>query len=122
MKACMAGKGVELHLLGLLSIYERFGKDLGILSEPKIFNDNGWRTLRHDTLSTTSNPDPHGVILSGFGPVVDDGFGICYTIIEDRITFTITSRSGMKDVLDQLAENLTQALSEMSTVMQSETI
>ena len=122
MKACMAGKGVERHLFGLLSIYERFGKDLGILREPEIFNDDGWRTLRHDTFSTTSNPDPHGVVLSGFGPVVDDGFGICYTIIEDRITFTITSRSGMQDLLEQFAENLTQALSEMSNIMQSKTI
>ena len=87
----MAGKGVERHLFGLLSNYERYGKDLGILNEPEIFTDVGWHTLRHDTFSTTSNPDPHGVVLSGFGPVVHDGFGICYTIIEDRITFTITT-------------------------------
>lgn len=119
MKGCMAGKGVERHLFGLLSIYERFGKDLGILSEPEIFKDSGWHTLRHDTFSTTSNPDPHGVVLSGFGPAVDDGFGICYTIIEDRITFTITGRSGMRKELEQFIVNLTQAFSEMSRVMQA---
>ena len=100
MKACMAGKGVERHLFGLLNIYEQHGDALGLASEPQIFSDRGWLKLRHDTLSTTSNPDPHGVVLSGFGPVVEDGFGICYTIIEDRITFTITSRAGMQDELE----------------------
>jgi hypothetical protein len=64
--------GVEKHMFGLQSIYERIGRNLGIHSEPKIFNDRGWIRLRHDTLSTTSNPDPHGVVLSGFGPVVND--------------------------------------------------
>jgi len=117
MKACMAGKGVERHLFGLLSIYERFGNDIGIFSEPEIFRDIGWLTLRHDTLSTTSNPDPHGVVLSGFGPVVDDGFGICYTTTNDRITITITSKSFMKDSLEQFSENLKRAVMEMSALM-----
>jgi carnitine O-acetyltransferase len=117
MKACMAGKGVERHLLGILNVYEQQGDVLGIASEPKIFSDRGWLTLRHDTLSTTSNPDPHGVVLSGFGPVVDDGFGICYTTIEDRITITITSGSHMKQSLDQFERYLTQALLEMSDLM-----
>jgi len=119
MKACMAGEGVERHLFGLLSMYEKYGKALGMASEPKVFSDKVWQRLRHDTLSTTSNPDPHGVVLSGFGPVVDDGFGICYTIIEDRITITITSRSDMKQCLDQFESYLTEALLEMSCVMQN---
>jgi len=117
MKACMAGKGVERHLFGLLSIYERFGNDIGIFSEPEIFSDTGWLTLRHDTLSTTSNPDPHGVVLSGFGPVVDDGFGICYTTTGDRITITLTSKSFMKDELEQFSVDLKRALMQMSALM-----
>jgi carnitine O-acetyltransferase len=119
MKACMAGKGVERHLFGLLNIYEQYGDALGLVSEPQIFSDRGWLTLCHDTLSTTSNPDPHGVVLSGFGPVVDDGFGVCYTTIEDRITITITSRSHIKQSLDQFEMYLTQALLEMSGLFQN---
>jgi carnitine O-acetyltransferase len=117
MKACMAGEGVERHLFGLLIIYEQYGDALGLASEPPIFSDRGWLRLRHDTLSTTSNPDPHGVVLSGFGPVVDDGFGICYTTIQDRITITITSRSHVKQSLDQFEIYLTQALLEMSGLL-----
>ena len=117
MKTCMAGKGVERHLFGLLSIFEKFGNDIDIYSEPEIFGDIGWLTLRHDTLSTTSNPDPHGVVLSGFGPVVDDGFGICYTTTRDQITITLTSKSSMKDRLEQFSNNLKRALIKMSALM-----
>lgn len=119
MKACMAGKGVERHLFGLYSIYERFGNDIDICSEPEIFGDAGWLTLRHDTLSTTSNLDPHGVVLSRFGPVVDDGFGICYTTTSDRITITLTSKSSMEDALEHFAVDLKRALMQMSTLMHS---
>ena len=116
MKACMAGKGVERHLFGLLSIFEQFGNDLGIFSEPKIYRDIGWLTLRHDTLSTTSNPDPHGVVLSGFGPVVDDGFGICYTTTREQITITLTSKSYMKEPMEQFAKDLKRSLLNMSAL------
>jgi carnitine O-acetyltransferase len=118
MKACMAGMGVERHMFGLQSIYDRFGAELGINQMPAIFNDRGWLRLRHDTLSTTSNPDPTGVVLSGFGPVVDDGFGICYTIIKDRITITLTSKAIMEKPLKAFASNLNGALLDMATLMQ----
>jgi carnitine O-acetyltransferase len=113
----MAGQGVERHLFGLLSIYEQFGKQIGVLAEPELFRDIGWLTLRHDTLSTTSNPDPHGVVLSGFGPVVDDGFGICYTTINDRITIAITGKSNMQDSLEQFTAYLKRGLREMSALL-----
>jgi carnitine O-acetyltransferase len=119
MKECMAGKGVERHLFGLLSIYERFGKELGISAETDIFGDVGWRTLCHNTLSTTSNPDPHGVVLSGFGPAVEEGFGICYTTTGSGITITLTSRSENKDAMGQFGEEVETALRDMSALLQS---
>ncbi len=120
MKACMAGSGIERHMFGLQRIYDRFGAELGINQMPAIFNDPGWLKLRHDTLSTTSNPDPTGVVLSGFGPVVDDGFGICYTIIEDRITITLTSKAAMEKPLKTFALNLNRALLDMAALMQKQ--
>ncbi len=119
MKTCMAGMGVERHMFGLQSIYDRFGAELGIDPMPAIFNDPGWLKLRHDTLSTTSNPDPTGVVLSGFGPVVDDGFGVCYTIIEDRITITLTSKAPMEMRLAAFASNLKTALLEMAALFEN---
>ena len=118
MKDCMAGKGVERHLFGLQRIFERFGEEIGISAEPDIYKDQGWRTLRRDTLSTTSNPDPHGVVLSGFGPAVEDGFGICYTTTGDRITITVTGKADHKDAMQQFVADLKKALTDMAALMQ----
>ena len=118
MMECMAGMGVKRHMFGLQSIYERIGRNLGIHSEPKIFNDRSRFRLRHDILSTTSVPDPHGVVLSGSGPVVNDGFGIVYFIKKDSIILIITSRANMKDALKQFASHFTQSLSEMGKIME----
>ena len=117
MKECMDGLGVERHMFGLQSIYDRFGAELGINRLPAIFNDHGWLKLRHDTLSTTSNPHPTGVELSGFGPVVDDGVGICYTITASRIVITLTSKADMEKQLRAMASNLSRALLDMAALM-----
>ncbi len=117
MTECRAGRGVERHLFGLLSIYERFGGELGIHSMPKIFTDPGWLKLCHDTLSTSS-PSPLGLVISGFGPVVDDGFGIVYLVMDDRITFSVSSKSQMEDQLDKFVSHLNQSLLEMSALRQ----
>jgi carnitine O-acetyltransferase len=118
MKECMAGMGVERHMFGLQSIYDRFGVELGLNRIPAIFGDRGWLKLRHDTLSTTSNPDPTGVVLSGFGPVVDDGFGICYTITADCIVITLTSKAAMEKQLTELSSNLSGALLDMAALIE----
>ncbi|MDH3602792.1 MAG: choline/carnitine O-acyltransferase [Candidatus Tectomicrobia bacterium] len=115
---CMAGMGVERHLFGLLNMYDRFGAELGISQLPAIFNDPSWLILRHDTLSTASSPDPTGVVLAGFGPVVEDGFGVCYTIIEDRMTITLTSKTLMAKPLETFASKLSAALLDMAALMQ----
>ena len=117
MRQCMAGRGVERHLFGLLSMSEQVGADIDISTKPEIFDDIGWQTLRHDTLSTTSNPDPHGVVLSGFGPVVADGFGICYTTTDNRITVTVTSRSQRKEAMEQFVQDLQRALADMAALL-----
>lgn len=117
MKDCMAGMGVERHLFGLLNIYKRFGKNLGIDSTPKIFEDKSWNKLRYDTISTTSMPDPRGVVLSGFGPVVDDGFGIVYKIENDSVLFTITSRLHMEELLNRFSGYLSESLIEMAELL-----
>jgi carnitine O-acetyltransferase len=117
MRACMAGMGVERHLYGLQMMYAQKSEDLGMDHEPALFRDPGWKTLRHDILSTTSNPDPHGVEFSGFGPVVDGGFGIVYFIKNNAILLIITSRTSMKDALEAYITHFSESLSAMAGVL-----
>jgi carnitine O-acetyltransferase len=65
-------------------------------------------------------PDPRGVVLSGFGPVVDDGFGIVYKIQNDSVLFTITSRSHMEASLNRFSRYLSDSLIAMAELIESD--
>ena len=56
------------------------------------------------------------MVLSGFGPAVEDGFGICYTTTADRITITITSKSVHEVSMTQFAADLKNALKAMAAL------
>ncbi len=116
MKECKAGLGVERHLFGLLSIYRRSGRALGLTTEPALFSDAGPRLLGHDTLST-SNCGSSAVRMMIFGPVVDDGFGIGYALTEDHIDFMVTSRGALENELHRFVEYLDNSILEMARLL-----
>ncbi len=113
---CKNGRGVDGHLFGLLNMYKYYGKEIGIDSVPELFEDIGYRTLTHSTICTSTS-SIKGIELAGYGPVVDDGFGIRYLKGQDYIRFNMTSRTYMKDKLDILLVNIEQSLMEMAEIM-----
>eukprot|EP01120_Amphizonella_sp_Union-15-10_P006738 TRINITY_DN2206_c0_g1_i1.p1 TRINITY_DN2206_c0_g1~~TRINITY_DN2206_c0_g1_i1.p1 ORF type:complete len:465 (+),score=48.62 TRINITY_DN2206_c0_g1_i1:492-1886(+) len=90
IKACKTGNGVDRHLYGLFWLSKQQQQRYPGYELPEIFNDVGWSRLRHDVLST-SNCGGYALSLFGFGPVVDDGFGIGYIIKDSCMHFNITS-------------------------------
>jgi carnitine O-palmitoyltransferase 2 len=62
--------------------------------------------MSHNVLSTSTLVSPW-LDGGGFGPVVEDGFGIGYGTTDDRIAFSVTTyRKDMKLMLEQLDESL----------------
>ena len=110
---CMNGQGVEGHLSALLTTYRLRGMALGILSPPKLFCDAGWPTLTRAVFSTSTTRSL-GVKLVGFGPVVDNGFGIRYGRESDHLIFCLTSRSDLSADLHRFCPILEQALMDMA--------
>lgn len=117
MKECKMGMGVDRHLLGLKSMFFRFGEDLGIKSIPKLFESPGYRKLCHNTISTSTSGHS-GLDLCGFGPVVDDGFGVRYLTKPDEINFNLSSRTSNSNDLDKFRTLLEEAYLEMASVME----
>jgi carnitine O-acetyltransferase len=117
MKECKMGMGVDRHLLGLKTMYFRFGEDLGIRSIPKLFESPGYRTLCHNTISTSTSGHA-GLDLCGFGPVVDDGFGVRYLTKPYEINFNLSSRTSNTDDLKEFRTLLEEAYLEMAEVME----
>lgn len=91
IKMCQKGQGIERHLTGLMAMYDIFGKELGIENKPKIFETDGYKLLKHDKIST-SGLGYESVKVFGFGPVVEDGFGVGYSIKKDSISVCLSTK------------------------------
>lgn len=84
---CQQGFGSERHMSGLLAMQQMYfeGKPL-----PDIFADTGFRTLKHDALST-SNCTAEFIHYFGFCPVVDDGAGLGYSVKCESVAIMLST-------------------------------
>jgi len=81
---------------------------------PAIFTDPGYATLTRSVLSTSALPSSSGVALTCFGPVVDDGFGLSYTVHDDTTVCVVTNFHGLARAF---AEEFRQSLEEMDALL-----
>ncbi|HPI97759.1 MAG TPA: choline/carnitine O-acyltransferase [Synergistales bacterium] len=116
MKECKEGRGVDRHLLGLKNMYYLLGEELGISELPAFFSSPGYRRLCHNTLSTSTSSYA-GLSLCGFGPVVEDGFGVRYLTRPDQINFNLSSKARLSEDLDRFCLLLEEAFLEMAELM-----
>lgn len=102
------GHGIDRHLLGMriLAMEDDEEKTLGA---PELFKDKTFAESTNFRLSTSNMPGKlyisgkgvstellrghcsHLGFYPGFGPVVPDGYGVCYGTRNDMLQFTITS-------------------------------
>jgi len=105
---CKEGRGVDRHLLGLRRM-------VGVDEEvPAIFTDAGYSKLTRSVLSTSALPSSPGVALTCFGPVVDEGFGLSYTVHDDATVCVVTNFHGLAG---DFAAELERSLEEMDAVL-----
>ena len=109
IKDCQNGKGIERHLFGLEKMAERSGVT------PALFEDVGYQALQESFLSTS------GLAISNlqawlFGPVVENGYGIAYAILPDRISVNITSNQPNDELAEKLYTCITEAFFQMKEI------
>lgn len=86
VKTSASGKGLERHLFALMKIAEKNN-----IPTPDFFTCAAYNKLNHTVLSTSNCGNP-SLRLFGFGPVVQDGFGIGYIIRDNGIQYSISSK------------------------------
>jgi len=84
-KEAAMGDGFDRHLFALRKICEADGGEL-----PSLFTGKAYTSLNHNILSTSTLSSPH-IAFGGFGPVVEDGFGIGYSIQADKLGLVVSS-------------------------------
>ncbi|XP_010019209.1 PREDICTED: carnitine O-acetyltransferase [Nestor notabilis] len=108
------GNAIDRHLLGLkLQAIE------DLVSIPELFMDTAYALAMHFNLSTSQVPAKTDCVMC-FGPVVPDGYGICYNPMDEHINFAISAFNSCADTnAARMAHYLEKALLDMRVLIQS---
>ena len=108
------GQAVDHHLFGLQKM---LAPDEEV---PKIYTDKGFDQTSHWELST-SQLSSRFIDGAGYGEVVPDGYGLCYSIGDEYIRWTVTSlRCRTKELGHYLAEAATETRRMMERAIDAE--
>uniref|UniRef100_A0A8C9M224 Carnitine O-acetyltransferase n=1 Tax=Panthera tigris altaica TaxID=74533 RepID=A0A8C9M224_PANTA len=107
------GEAFDRHLLGLkLQAIE------DLVSMPDIFMDTSYAIAMHFNLSTSQVPAKTDCVMF-FGPVVPDGYGVCYNPMETHINFSVSAYNSCAETnAARLAHYLEKALLDMRALLQ----
>uniref|UniRef100_A0A6Q2ZIE4 Carnitine O-acetyltransferase n=1 Tax=Esox lucius TaxID=8010 RepID=A0A6Q2ZIE4_ESOLU len=108
------GQAIDRHLLGLkLQAIE------DLTSLPEIFMDTSYAVANHYNLSTSQVPAQTDCVMC-FGPVVPDGYGVCYNPMAEHINFAVSAfNSCDKTNAARMAQGLESALLDMRSLLES---
>lgn len=109
----ISGKAIDRHLLGLkLQAIE------DLVSIPEIFMDTSYAIAMHFNLSTSQVPAKTDCVMC-FGPVVPDGYGVCYNPMEEHINFAVSAFNSCAETnAARMAHYLEKALLDIKQLIQ----
>ena len=95
------GQGFDRHLFALK--YHAVNRKKQPL--PEFFNSQAYKFINHNVLSTSTLAYPT-ILTGGFAPVVPDGFGIGYRILENSLGACVSSydTTNLKTLVNELEE------------------
>eukprot|EP01125_Pyxidicula_operculata_P004709 TRINITY_DN1760_c1_g1_i4.p1 TRINITY_DN1760_c1_g1~~TRINITY_DN1760_c1_g1_i4.p1 ORF type:complete len:591 (-),score=103.16 TRINITY_DN1760_c1_g1_i4:1234-3006(-) len=106
------GYGVDRHFLGLRLLADEAGQEQHALFKDPVFSRTGTWVI------STSQLDLEHTESIGFGPVVSDGYGICYLIKKDALSFTVTCWNSHKEnSVVAFKQNLEKSLCRIRDLM-----
>uniref|UniRef100_A0A8C4RMC5 carnitine O-palmitoyltransferase n=1 Tax=Erpetoichthys calabaricus TaxID=27687 RepID=A0A8C4RMC5_ERPCA len=114
-RLAMTGSGIDRHLFCLYVVSKYLGVDSPflkeVLSEPWRLSTSQTPHQQLELFDLVNNPD-HVTSGGGFGPVADDGYGVSYIIVGERlINFHISSKlSSPETDSHRFGRNINQAM------------
>ena len=111
------GMGVERHLFGLAKMQAKFKDELNMYEIPALYKDNGYKKLKTDFISTSGVGGEY-TRYCAFGPQIDNGFGMFYTMNKNNIVINLASKMSEKDEADKFVNNLVLAFNEIKSFIE----
>lgn len=109
----ISGQAIDRHLLGLkmLALEQK-------ITLPPVFTDKSYSKALHYLLSTSQVPSKTDCVMC-FGPVVPNGYGVCYNPMDDHINFAVSSFNACKETsAASFAQIIQEALLDMRTLLE----
>lgn len=107
------GQAIDRHLLGLK---RQSIEDL--TSIPEIFMDTSYAVANHYNLSTSQVGSKTDCVMC-FGPMVPDGYGVCYNPMDEHINIAITAFNSCEETnAANFAEAVEEALLDMRALLE----
>lgn len=109
----LMGQGIDRHLLGLKLQAIENG-----LSVPRIFMDTAYGLATHWKLRTGQVPTNTDSVMC-FGPLVPDGYAVCYNPQQDHLHFSVTAFNCCEETnAEKLALTLERSLRDVQELFQ----
>uniref|UniRef100_A0A3B5MP45 Choline/carnitine acyltransferase domain-containing protein n=1 Tax=Xiphophorus couchianus TaxID=32473 RepID=A0A3B5MP45_9TELE len=109
----LRGHGIDRHLLGLKLQAIEEG-----LSIPKIFMDTAYGLATHWKLRTGQVPTNTDSVMC-FGPLVPDGYAVCYNPQADHVHFAVTAFNCCEETnAETMARTLKETLCDLQELLQ----
>nr|XP_050847031.1 carnitine O-palmitoyltransferase 2, mitochondrial [Vespula vulgaris] len=112
IKEAAMGQAFDRHLFALKSICEELG-----IRKPAIFEDPSYDSLNCNVLSTSTLSSP-AILSGGFGPVINNGYGIGYSVQDHKLETIVSSYQGSRNA-NNYVKCLEKALKTIHTVLLS---
>jgi len=111
---CQGSKGIERYFFAMKSMYHMFSDELNLKELPEFFNDEGYKQLIYSFISTSRIESKYFEIC-GFGPVVSDGYGFWYNLLENKIGMSLTTSKGANvDYVKSFADSIVKSLNDLA--------
>ena len=113
-KEACNGEAFDRHFFGLKMIAVESGMDL-----PEFFMDKTFSRALHFNMSTSQIGSKYDIVTC-FGPVVPDGYGICYNPQSDCVRYTVTAfNSNAQTDAVKMGEAVQQSFDEIGLFLSS---
>ncbi|XP_028395002.1 carnitine O-acetyltransferase-like [Dendronephthya gigantea] len=113
-KEACNGEAFDRHFFGLKMIAVESGMDL-----PEFFMDKTFKHALHFNMSTSQIGSKYDIVAC-FGPVVPDGYGICYNPQSNCVRYTVTAfNSNAQTDSVKMGEAVQRSFDEIGTLLTS---
>jgi carnitine O-palmitoyltransferase 2 len=111
IKEAATGQGFDRHLFALKYLQQTENHEPTV---HPLYTDKSYQLMNHTLLSTSTVASKH-IAAGGFGPVVNDGFGIGYLIDDEQCGLLVTSY--MQKELDQFMQAAMESYKELAQIV-----